>query len=156
MRKSKRFVIFRVCEMINLRHMFCEERTKSRRPMNDRDRQERCCLVCACRFGQNVFLPAQEYQLEWSPKMRRIILPALCLIMATPAIAGLSPRDRKACVRAVVKATHNDIVTVLGAEESEANETVYIGVGKQKAKWKCLVKRGVVAEVSSMVDEGAL
>jgi hypothetical protein len=52
--------------------------------------------------------------------------------------------------------THNEIVTVIGATQSEAKETVYIGVGRQKAKWKCLVKRGIVAEVSSMVDEGAL
>lgn len=88
--------------------------------------------------------------------MRPIIISGLCLIIATPAIAGVSPRDRKACMRAVVKATRNIDVTILGAEESEANETVYTGVGKQKAKWKCLVKRGVVAEVSSMVDEGAL
>ena len=88
--------------------------------------------------------------------MKRITLAALALLLAAPALAGVSPRDRKACLRAVVKETRNKIVTVLGTEESEANETVYVGVGKQKARWKCLVKHGIVAEVTSQVDEGAL
>lgn len=88
--------------------------------------------------------------------MKRITLAALALLLAAPAMAEVAPRDQKACLRAVVKETRNKIVTVLGTEESEANETVYVGVGKQKAKWKCLVKHGIVAEVSSMVDEGAL
>ena len=88
--------------------------------------------------------------------MKRTILAALALLIAAPAMAGVSPRDRKACLRAVVKETRNKIVTVLGTEESEANETVYVGVGKQKARWKCLVKHGIVAEVTSQVDEGAL
>lgn len=88
--------------------------------------------------------------------MKRITLAALALLLAAPAMAGVSPRDRKACLRAVVKETRNKTVTVLGTEESEANETVYVGVGKQKAKWKCLVKHGIVAEVTSQVDEGAL
>ena len=31
-----------------------------------------------------------------------------------------------------------------------------VGVGPNKAPWKCLSKNGVVAEVMSMTDEGAL
>lgn len=88
--------------------------------------------------------------------MQRIIITILSLTIAAPAIAGVLSRDREACMRAVTKATHNKIIAFLGTEEHEANATIYFGVGKQKAKWKCLVKRGVVAEVSSMVDEGAL
>ena len=32
---------------------------------------------------------------------------------------------------------------------------VIVGVGADRAPWKCLVKNGNVAEVSSMADEGA-
>ena len=88
--------------------------------------------------------------------MRPIFIAAVSVVIAAPAIAGISSRDRKACLRAVRIETHNEVVTVIGATQSEAEESVFIGVGKQKAKWKCLVKRGIVAEVSSMVDEGAL
>jgi len=31
-----------------------------------------------------------------------------------------------------------------------------IGVGPQRAPWRCLVSKGVVAEVMSMTDEGRL
>ena len=78
------------------------------------------------------------------------------ILLPVTVSAEVSARDRKACLHAVVQETHNKVVTVLGTEESEANETVYVGVGKQKARWKCLVKHGIVAEVSSQVDEGAL
>lgn len=88
--------------------------------------------------------------------MKRLPIAVLIMCCAAPAVAGVSPRDRKACLHAVMDETRNMHVIVLGTEESEANETVYVGVGAQKAKWKCLVKHGIVAEVSSMVDDGAL
>jgi hypothetical protein len=47
-------------------------------------------------------------------------------------------------------------VVTLSVEESEANTLVMVGVGPNKAPWKCLSKDGVVAEVMSMTDEGAL
>jgi len=45
---------------------------------------------------------------------------------------------------------------VLGAETSEANDSVTIGAGPNRAPWRCLVKRGIVAEVTSLTDEGKL
>ncbi|MFO1034858.1 MAG: hypothetical protein U1E15_12575 [Hyphomicrobiales bacterium] len=74
---------------------------------------------------------------------------------AAPA-AGTGSRDEKACLQAVTKTTNNSVVTVLSHDESEANNTFIIGVGPQKAKWQCLVKNGIVAEVMSLTDEGAL
>ncbi len=64
--------------------------------------------------------------------------------------------DEIACEFAVAKATNNGDTEVLGSESSEANTLVIIGVGEQKAKWKCLVKDGKVAEVMSLADEGRL
>lgn len=70
-----------------------------------------------------------------------------------PSVPG---KDKRACLRAVGKMTHNTTLSVIGAQSSEANNQVTIGVGTQRAPWKCLVKRGEVAEVMSLTDEGAL
>jgi hypothetical protein len=64
--------------------------------------------------------------------------------------------DEIACEFAVAKATNNGETTILSSEMSEANTEVIIGVGGQKARWKCLVKDGKVAEVMSLTNEGAL
>ena len=81
----------------------------------------------------------------------------------TPAAAApdgayndVPKRDQKACVSAVKRKTHNRQAVVLGGVTSEANNTVKVGVGPDKAPWKCLVKRGRVVEVMSLVDEGAM
>lgn len=70
--------------------------------------------------------------------------------------ADVPKRDQKACLRAAKKQTHNPKVTVLNAVSSEANNTVTVGVGADKAPWRCLVKNGKVADVMSQTDEGAL
>lgn len=66
------------------------------------------------------------------------------------------PKDQQACLAAVSNTTNNGEVVVLDTNSSEANNTVIVGVGKDKAKWKCLVKNGRVGEVMSLTDEGAL
>lgn len=65
-------------------------------------------------------------------------------------------KDQQACLAAVSNTANNGDVVVLDTNSSEANNTVIIGVGKDRAKWKCLVKNGRVAEVMSLTDEGAL
>lgn len=85
----------------------------------------------------------------------------------TPAVSGGaaaedsalrtgSAVDETACEFAVAKATNNGETTILSSEATEANTEVIIGVGGQKARWKCLVKDGKVAQVMSLTDEGAL
>lgn len=64
--------------------------------------------------------------------------------------AGTPSKDEQACLAATSRETNNGDVVLLSTETSEANNTVYIGVGPQRAKWKCLVKNGRVAEVESM------
>jgi uncharacterized lipoprotein len=64
--------------------------------------------------------------------------------------------DEQACLQAVSTQTNNGEVVTLSVEESEANTLVMVGVGPNKAPWKCLAKNGVVAEVMSITDEGAL
>lgn len=69
--------------------------------------------------------------------------------------ADTASKDEEACLKAVATETSNDVVT-LSVDPSEANTIVMVGVGPNKAPWKCLAKDGVVAEVMSMTDEGAL
>ena len=73
-----------------------------------------------------------------------------------PVYDDVPLRDKNACVRAVQKTTNNRQAIVIGVVSSEANNTVTIGVGPQRAPWRCLVKRGVVADVMSQTDEGGL
>lgn len=78
---------------------------------------------------------------------------------APSASDDVPKRDMQACLRAVKQKTHNPNVSIIEAESSEANNTVIVGVsvgGPVRAPWRCLVKRGKVAEVMSQADEGAL
>lgn len=65
-----------------------------------------------------------------------------------------SAADEQACDLAVAKETNSGETVVLSSEYSEANTLVIVGVGPNKAKWKCLVKNGKVAEVTSLTNEG--
>jgi len=69
---------------------------------------------------------------------------------SSAASSGTPSKDEQACLAATSRETNNGDVMVLSTETSEANNTVYVGVGPQRAQWKCLVKNGKVAEVSSM------
>ncbi|MGJ0534896.1 hypothetical protein [Methylocystis sp.] len=51
---------------------------------------------------------------------------------------------------AVKRQTNTPKLVVLSAETSEANNSVTIGAGPNRAPWRCLVRRGVVAEVMSL------
>lgn len=75
---------------------------------------------------------------------------------ASTAKGGMPSKDEQACLQAVSIKTNNGDVTLLRTETSEANNLVVVGVGPNKAPWRCLVSGGVVAEVMSMTDEGAL
>jgi hypothetical protein len=65
-------------------------------------------------------------------------------------VASIPEKDQQACLAAVAKKSNNARVEVLNATSSEANNMVTIGVGKEKAKWQCLVKNGRVADVMSL------
>jgi hypothetical protein len=76
---------------------------------------------------------------------------------ANPSKAADTPsKDEQACLQAVSTETNNGDVVTLSVETSEANTLVMVGVGPNRAPWKCLSSDGVVAEVMSMTDEGAL
>ncbi|MCB1385751.1 MAG: hypothetical protein KDJ80_07400 [Nitratireductor sp.] len=67
-----------------------------------------------------------------------------------------SPQDEQACELAVTQQTNNPDVITLSSDFSQANTEVILGVGQQRARWRCLVSNGQVAEVMSLTDEGSL
>lgn len=82
----------------------------------------------------------------------------ICQVTAedTSEKSGKPSKDEKACLEAVTAKTNNKKVKVLETKTSEANNTVIIGVGEERAKWQCLVKDGKVSDVMSLTNEGAL
>lgn len=75
---------------------------------------------------------------------------------ADGSVGGVPKSDIKACNKAVKRKTNTKQVTMLEASSSEANNTVIVGVGPDKAKWRCLVKNGKVSDIMSLTDEGAM
>jgi hypothetical protein len=75
---------------------------------------------------------------------------------STPALRTGSATDEQACELAVTRQTNNPDVVTLSSDFSQANTEVILGVGAQRAKWRCLVSNGRVAEVMSLTNEGAL
>lgn len=64
--------------------------------------------------------------------------------------------SREACLDEVGRVANNT-VSIIGMVYSEANSQVTVGVGPTRAPWRCLVSNsGVVVEVTSLADEGAL
>lgn len=78
--------------------------------------------------------------------------------VVSPADAPLrtgSATDEKACLDAVAAESGNT-VAILSSDFSQANTIVMVGVGPERAPWRCLVSGGVVAEVAFTGDEGKL
>lgn len=65
-------------------------------------------------------------------------------------------KNEQACLQKVSQVTKNGDVVLLSSETSEANDSVIVGVGSSRAKWRCLVKRGIVSDVTSLTNEGNL
>ncbi len=104
--------------------------------------------------------PAEAPAAQSQPAPAQADAPAAPADDGAGAMAGAPQatpgKDEQACLQAVSTQTNNGEVVTLSVEESEANTLVMVGVGPNKAPWKCLSKDGVVAEVMSMTDEGAL
>ena len=77
-------------------------------------------------------------------------------VTPAPSLRTGSPSDERACELAVSRSTNNGDVITLSSDFSQANTEVIVGVGPDRARWRCLVSRGIVAEVMSLTDEGAM
>ena len=72
---------------------------------------------------------------------------------SSPPLRTGSSADERTCLNAVARETGNT-VTVISSDFSQAGTVVTIGVGPQRAPWRCLITRGVVQEVTSLTNEG--
>ncbi len=69
----------------------------------------------------------------------------------TPSLA------EQACQRDVARQTNNPDVVMLSSSYSEAGTEVIVGVGPQRARWRCIGYRdGTTGGIMSLTDEGAL
>ena len=70
---------------------------------------------------------------------------------------AMPSRAEQACLRAVTQTTNNPDVVLLESTYSEAGTEVIVGVGPQRARWRCIGYRdGTTGEVMSLTDEGRL
>lgn len=70
---------------------------------------------------------------------------------ATPSVA------EQACLRDVTRTTNNPDVVLLESSFSQAGTEVIVGVGEQRARWRCIgYSDGTTAEIMSLTDEGSL
>jgi hypothetical protein len=63
----------------------------------------------------------------------------------------------QACLRDVTRTTNNPDVVLLGSTFSQAGTEVIVGVGPQRARWRCIAYRdGTTGGIMSLTDEGSL
>ncbi len=63
----------------------------------------------------------------------------------------------QACLRDVTRETNNPDVVLLNSSFSQAGTEVIVGVGPQRARWRCIAySDGTTAGIMSLTNEGAL
>jgi len=76
---------------------------------------------------------------------------------SAPASSRMPTPAEQACLRDVTRETNNPDVVLLSSSYSEAGTEVIVGVGPQRARWRCIAYRdGSTAGITSLTDEGAL
>lgn len=77
--------------------------------------------------------------------------PSTATTSGTPSLA------EQGCLRDVTRTTNNQDVVLLSSSYSEAGTEVIVGVGPDRARWRCIgYKDGTTADIMSLSDEGAL
>lgn len=70
---------------------------------------------------------------------------------STPSLA------EQGCLRDVTQTTNNPDVVLLSSSFSEAGTEVIVGVGPDRAPWRCIgYSDGTTADIMSMTNEGTL
>ena len=73
------------------------------------------------------------------------------------ASSGTPSMAEQGCLRDVTKTTNNPDVVLLDSTFSEAGTEVIVGVGEQRARWRCIGYRdGITGGIISLTDEGRL
>ena len=85
------------------------------------------------------------------------VSPSQCGASGGATASGTPTAAEQACLRDVTKTTQNPDVTLLESSFSEAGTEVIVGVGPQRARWRCIAyKDGSTAGIESLTNEGSL
>lgn len=84
-------------------------------------------------------------------------LAALTACVEETTVATTPSLAEQGCLRDVSATTNNGDVAILESYFSEAGTEVVVGVGPDRARWRCIgYADGTTAGIQSLVDEGAL
>ena len=76
---------------------------------------------------------------------------------SSAAASGTPSLAEQGCLRDVTRMTNNPDVVILSSSYSEAGTEVIVGVGPDRARWRCIgYKDGATSSIMSLTDEGAL
>lgn len=76
---------------------------------------------------------------------------------STGAVPGTPSLAEQGCLRDVTRTTNNPDVVMLSSSYSEAGTEVIVGVGPDRARWRCIgYKDGTTSSIMSLTNEGAL
>jgi hypothetical protein len=71
--------------------------------------------------------------------------------------AGTPSLAEQGCLRDVSRSTNNPDVVILSSSYSEAGTEVIVGVGPDRARWRCIgYKDGATSSIMSLTNEGGL
>lgn len=71
--------------------------------------------------------------------------------------SAMPSKAEQACLRDVTRTTNNPDVVLLDSSFSQAGTEVIVGVGPQRARWRCIgYSDGTTGEIMSLTDEGRL
>lgn len=84
-------------------------------------------------------------------------LLAGCVEDSGGTVATTPTLEEQACLRDVTRTTNNGDVVLLSSSFSEAGTEVIVGVGPDRARWRCIgYSDGSTADIQSLTDEGFL
>jgi hypothetical protein len=86
-----------------------------------------------------------------------VALAALSACVEETTVATTPSLAEQGCLRDVSATTNNGDVAILESTFSEAGTEVIVGVGPDRARWRCIgYPDGATAGIQSLVDEGSL
>ena len=106
--------------------------------------------------------------------MSKRIIKLSAIALATAALAGcggnpdrpsnngsssssMPSKAEQACLRDVTRTTNNPDVVLLDSSFSQAGTEVIVGVGPQRARWRCIgYSDGSTGGIMSLTDEGKM
>ena len=85
------------------------------------------------------------------------VLGLAACVEGTGAPSGMPTSAERACLRDVTVQTNNPDVLLLDSTFSQAGTEVIVGVGEQRARWRCIAySDGTAAGIMSLTNEGLL